>query len=50
MLSPPVSVTFCFGSSLELTPIDALPHGSRFLPIAVDAAHVHLPAKAPRHA
>jgi hypothetical protein len=50
MLSSPVSITFCFGSSLELTPIDAAPHRPRFLPIAVGAVHMHLPAKAPRHA
>jgi hypothetical protein len=30
--------------------IDALPHGPDAISIAVGAAHVHLPAKAPRHA
>jgi hypothetical protein len=50
MLSSPASITFCFGSSLELPAVDALPHGSGFLPVAVGAAHMHLPAKGPRHA
>ena len=49
MLSSPVSITFCFGSSLELTAIDAAPHGPGFLTIAVGAAHVHLPAKGARY-
>jgi hypothetical protein len=49
MLSSPVSITFCFGNSLELTPIDAPAHGSRLLAIAVGALHVHLPAQASRH-
>jgi hypothetical protein len=49
MLSSPVSISFCFGSSLELTPIDAPAHGPRFLPISIGAPRVHLPAKAARH-
>ena len=32
----------------ELLPVDALPHGPGALAIAVGAAHVNLPAKAPR--
>jgi hypothetical protein len=35
---------------VELLAIDAAPHGSRFLTIAVGAAHMHLPAKAARYA
>jgi hypothetical protein len=34
----------------ELLAVDALPHGARFQPIAVGAAHMHLPAQASRHA
>jgi hypothetical protein len=50
MLSSLVSITFCFGSSLELAAVDAAPHGPRFLTIAVGAAHVHLPPQAARYA
>jgi len=52
VLSSPVSTRkrkVC-GFSFELLAIDAAPHGPCFLPIAVGAAHMHLPAKAPRHA
>jgi hypothetical protein len=49
MLSSPVSITFWFGSSLELFALDALPHGSGFQTIAIGAAHMHLPAKGSRY-
>jgi hypothetical protein len=54
MLSSPVNITtkksgFCFGSSLELLAVDALPHGSGFLTITIVAAHMHLPAKGSRY-
>jgi len=35
---------FCFGSSLELLAVDALPHGSRFETITIGTAHMHSPA------
>ena len=50
MLSSPVNITtkkvcgFCFGSSLELLAVDALPHGSRFETITIGTAHMHSPA------
>ena len=37
-------------SKNELLAINASPHGSRALAIAIGAAHVHLPARASRHA
>src|SRR5271163_4310429 len=37
-------------SEAKLLAINAAPHGSGPLPIAVGAAHMHLPAKAPRRA